>query len=191
MTRNANIREEFMVYYRPVQDRLARYARAITHDREEARDLVAETTLQAYEGFETLRDRTSFLSWVFTIATRLSRKKGIRAKYHTPWIEEKADTLRSSLTSPDASAEVRLLYEALERLPAEQREAVTLFEIADLPLKEIARIQGVSLSGAKARVTRGRARLGRILGVPESNRDTDLSDRSENEPGQILFINAA
>lgn len=180
-----------MVYYRPVQDRLARYARAITHDREEARDLVAETTLQAYEGFETLRDRTSFLSWVFTIATRLSRKKGIRAKYHTPWIEEKADTLRSSLTSPDASAEVRLLYEALERLPAEQREAVTLFEIADLPLKEIARIQGVSLSGAKARVTRGRARLGRILGVPESNRDTDLSDRSENEPGQILFINAA
>ena len=180
-----------MRLYAPVQARLARYARALSRDDEEARDLVAEATLRAYERFDSLRDPQAFLSWIFTITSRLYRKKGIRGKYHAPWDQTRGNMIEAKSAPPDRSAEVRLLYEALERLSDEQREAVTLFEIADLPLKEIARIQKISLSGAKARVTRGRARLAELLGIPEENPDPNQSDTAEDEPGHLFYINAA
>lgn len=178
-----------MQYYGPVRDRLARYARAICRDDEEARDLVAETTLHAYEGFDALRDRKAFLSWIFTIAARLNARKGIREKYHAPWNDEIPSRLVSDGPHPEVSADVRLLYDALARLPEEQREAVVLFEIADLPLKEIARIQGITLSGVKSRVTRGRAALGEMLGV--EHREERAEGREREEPEKLLFINAA
>ena len=182
-------RQEFMRHYEPIRESLARYARAICSDLEEARDLVAETTLRAWEGFEGLRDRDAFLSWIFTIATRTHRRRGVREKYHAPWNDDLQHTLPSTGTRPDVSAEVRLLYDAISRLPEEQAEAVILFEIADLPLKEIARIQRVTLSGAKSRVTRGRTALGQILGVPwETDRE---EQRGREEPGGLLYINAA
>lgn len=180
-----------MRYYGPLQPRLARYARALSRDDEEARDLVAEATLQAYENFDDLRDREAFLSWIFTITSRLFRKKGIRGKYHTDWDQRKGDRIEAETSPPDRSADVRLLYEALARLPDEQREAVTLFEIADLPLKEIARIQGISLSGAKSRVTRGRAALAELLGVSDCIPETEQKGSQQNESGHLLYINAA
>ncbi len=180
-----------MRHYGPLQPRLSRYARALSRDDEEARDLVAEATLQAYERFDSLRDHNAFLSWIFTITTRIYRKKGIRGKYHADWDQEKGDQIKAHGSSPDRSADVRLLYDALARLPEEQREAVTLFEIADVPLKEIARIQGVSLSGAKSRVTRGRARLAELLGVTEQNSAIERDGTEQSEPGHLLFINAA
>lgn len=189
MQSTGNRRQEFMRHYGPVRESLARYARAICSDLEEARDLVAETTLRAWEGFDTLRDPDAFLSWIFTIATRTHRRRGVREKYHAPWSDDLQHTLPSSDTRPDVSAEVRLLYDALSRLPGEQAEAVILFEIADLPLKEIARIQGVTLSGVKSRVTRGREALGRLLGVAwETDRE---EERGRQEPGGLLYINAA
>ena len=103
----------------------------MTNDREEARDLVAETTLAAYEGFDDLRDERAFLSWLFTIAGRLSRKRGIREKYHGEYHEEQVRRMPDAGTSPEVSADVALLHAALEKLPPEQREAVILFEIAD------------------------------------------------------------
>lgn len=180
-----------MACYGPVADRLSRYARALTRDAEEARDLVAEATLQAYEGFPTLRDRKAFTGWIFTIMTRIERKKGIRAKYHEPLDATLADELKGSGPAPSERAESRLLYDAIARLPHEQAEAVTLFEIADLPLAEVAKIQGVSLSGAKSRVTRGRSRLARMLGVENEGAETEAPDSARSEPDKMLYINAA
>ncbi len=187
MAESRSYRTEFMACYGPLSDRLGRYARALTRDAEEARDLLSETTLQAYESFLSLHDRTAFPSWVFTIMTRIERKKGIRAKYHEPMVPEIIDELRSPVPAPSTTADNRLLYDAIRRLPKEQAEAVTLFEIVDLPLAEVARIQGVSLSGAKSRVTRGRARLARLLGVDDEAEPAEREPergRSSQDPSQ-------
>ena len=45
------------------------------------------------------------------------------------------------------------------------RETVVLFDVSDLSLEEIRRIQGGTLSGVKMRLKRGRERLARVLGV--------------------------
>jgi RNA polymerase sigma-70 factor (ECF subfamily) len=51
----------------------------------------------------------------------------------------------------------------IQMLPDNYREAVILSEIKGLTQKEVARVQGTSLSGAKSRVQRGRAQLKEML----------------------------
>ena len=183
-----------MRLYGPLRPRLERFVAAMTNDREEARDLVAETTLKAYEGFDTLRDQKAFLSWLFTIASRLCKKRHLRERWFDTYDEEQARRIPDSGTSPEVSADVALLYSALATLPEEQREAVVLFEIADLGLKEISAIQKTSLSGVKSRVTRGRRRLAKALGVSEEPQkaEQEQSEKSSApDNGNILYMNAA
>jgi RNA polymerase sigma-70 factor (ECF subfamily) len=52
---------------------------------------------------------------------------------------------------------------ALDRLRPMQREALTLFELDDLPASEVARRMGISASSVLALVYRARTRLRRLL----------------------------
>jgi RNA polymerase sigma-70 factor (ECF subfamily) len=65
---------------------------------------------------------------------------------------------------------VRLLYEALQKLPEEQREAIILFEISGFSLKEVQQIQGAGLSAVKSRIVRGKKKLARLLNDHETLR---------------------
>ena len=51
----------------------------------------------------------------------------------------------------------------IQLLPENYREAVILSELKGLTQKEVAQVQGTSLSGAKSRVQRGRALLKEML----------------------------
>ena len=51
---------------------------------------------------------------------------------------------------------------ALASLPAEQREAIVLFDLEGITVDEIASLQGVSASAVKSRLARGRLRLRRL-----------------------------
>ncbi len=55
------------------------------------------------------------------------------------------------------------LWEAVLRLPDDQRAAVTLCYYEDLPVKEIARILGVAQGTVKSRLGRARQRLKQLL----------------------------
>ena len=52
----------------------------------------------------------------------------------------------------------------LAGLPAEQRRAVEMIDLDGMPQAGAARREGVSLSGMKSRVQRGRRRLAELLG---------------------------
>ncbi len=159
-------RERFVRLLDGVRGRLSAYCRAMTRNADDAEDLASETIVTAYERLDDLRNDTAFVSWIFTIATRLNSRRQRRAKFFGLFDQERAEGIRYAGTAPDVSAEIRMLYDALGRLPAKQREAVVMFEISDLSLEEIREIQGGSLSGVKSRVTRGRERLAELLGVP-------------------------
>lgn len=171
--------ETFVDLLLPVRDRLVHFARAMTRNPDEAHDLVSDTILVALEGFGKLRSHQAFLGYLFTIATRLHRRKRRRARLFAPWVEDQAETIPDGSISPEASADAVLLYEALAQLPHQQREAVALFEISDLSLAEIRDIQGGSISAVKMRIARGRRRLATILGVPER----ELPQQSDFAPG--------
>jgi len=149
----------FLELYLPIADRLARYARAMTTCVDDALDVEAETLLIAFERMDTVRSPQAFLSFVFTIARRVKTHRTQRLSRFRPLMDNDAETFESHDRSPEVSADVRLLYEALSKLPHKQREAVVLFEIVGLPLEDIRDVQGGTLSGVKARVVRGRKKL--------------------------------
>jgi len=163
----------FLDAYLPAHARLERYVRSLTRDEEEARDVTADTILEAYERFDSLRDQGAFLSFVFTIAKRrLGRLRWRRRLFRRLDTEIAADFPALAEVSPDSAADARLLRDALHRLPPAMREAVVLHELADLPLESVAGIQKATLSAVKQRVRRGRIRLARLLGV-EKNSSND------------------
>lgn len=180
-----SINERFMALLKPHHDRLARFARAMTRSREEAEDLMGDTLLAALEHFEQLRHEEAFVSWLFSIASRLQQRRRIKSRIFDSLTlrfglrfddEHAQEVLQSGAEpepperggmSPETFVDVNLLYNALERLPAKQREALVMFEISGLSLAEIQHIQGDSLSAVKMRLVRARERLQELLGVEE------------------------
>jgi RNA polymerase sigma-70 factor, ECF subfamily len=173
--------EEFLRLLLPLRDRLAHYARAVSRTREEADDLVSDAILAALEGFERLRNREVFASYLFRIASRLQKRRRWRRKLFGEYDEERAHAIGSNGPSPESAAEVVMLHRALAALPDAQREAVVLFEISDLSLEEIREIQGGSLSAVKSRISRGRQQLARLLGVTEDERETATATKEASK----------
>ncbi len=156
---------EFLTLLQSAEPSLSRFTRAMTRDRESARDLAAETILIALEKFHTLQNKKAFLSFLLTIASRLHKKKQWRLRFWSSYNENSALEKADAGSQPDTSADVTILYQALTRLSAAQREAIVLFEINGLSLEEIQTIQGGSLSAIKSRVARARQKLAQVLGV--------------------------
>lgn len=160
----AEEKERFLALLLPLRHRLAHFARAMVTDPEEARDLVSDTIMEALEGFNRLRHPEAFLSFLFTIATRLQRRRTERSKVFQQY-DESHLLYPDNGISPDTAADIQRLYAAMDQLPEAQREAIALFEISGLRLEELAILQNCSLSAVKMRLKRGREQLGILLGA--------------------------
>lgn len=154
---------EFMKLYSEVHAPLLRFARAMTKSREDARDLASETILIAYEKFHTIRSKQAFLSYLFSIATRIHKRRRWRMRFYGEYDETKAEQIVAEIIPPDLSPDVEILYKALDKLPEKMKTTVIMFEISGLSLEEIREIQGGTLSGVKSRLVRGRTMLKEIL----------------------------
>lgn len=149
---------------------LQRFIHSMTRDTELTKDVLAETFYKAYRNFDALREISAIKSWLFTIARREfyeMRQKNTRTEFLT---DESEEEFTDSAPPPDQRADVSFLHEALERLPAKQKEALLLFEVYGFSLAEIQEMQQDSLSAVKQRLKRGREKLAQMLGaeaIPE------------------------
>ena len=100
-----------------------------------------------------------------TIATRTNRHERVRSKKWQPISELEIEAFADERNAPDANADVAHLYAALAKLNKKQREAIIMSEITGLKLEEVASIQASSLSAVKSRVSRGRKKLAKLLGL--------------------------
>jgi RNA polymerase sigma-70 factor (ECF subfamily) len=178
ITNTEGRQERFLELLHSAHDRLESFALAMTRDAEEAKDLVSETLLRAYEHFDELRNPAAFVGYLLAIASRLQKRGWWRRRIFEVFDMERAEAIPDTGSAPDAQVDVEALYAALARLPEAQRETVVLFEITGLSLEEIQKIQGGSLSGVKSRLVRGRERLARLLRVDEG--ETSLSINYEH-----------
>lgn len=149
----------------PVQDNLWRYCLFMARNRDIAKDLLGETVAIAYQGFDGINEQKAFLSWLFTVASRIFyRMKKRSGPYNTE--ETNFEQLFTSDLNPEALTDVSFLYENLNKLTEEQKEAIILFNIEGFSKGEIAIIQHVSENTVKSRIDRGRKKLAILMGVP-------------------------
>jgi RNA polymerase sigma-70 factor (ECF subfamily) len=71
---------------------------------------------------------------------------------------------------PEPSADVVAVREALAGLPTGQRAALVLHYFEGLPVDLVAQVVGISESGAKSRLARGRQALAPLLRDREGSR---------------------
>ncbi len=177
--------KEFLELYEPSRESLVRFARSMSRNNEDAKDLVQDTILTAFDKFQNLKNHQAFTSFLFTIASRIHKRKTWRKRLFANFIDTESkdyifDNLVSKDSNPENLADIEALYIALDFLPPKQKEAVVLFEIIGLSMEEISEIQGGSISGVKSRVQRGRKALEDLL-VKERKvvSQTELEKRSK------------
>jgi RNA polymerase sigma-70 factor (ECF subfamily) len=126
-----------------------------------AQDLLQEVFLKASAGLDRLTHPSKLPGWLFRIA-RNAVTDHYRTRKETVPVPE--DLVAAE---PPDDAEAEALQAAFRRmihsLPSPYREAILLTEVEGLTQKELAARLGISLSGAKSRVQRGRQQLKEML----------------------------
>jgi RNA polymerase sigma-70 factor, ECF subfamily len=159
---------EFERQILPHLDAAYSLARFLMRNDQDAEDVVQEASLRAFRFFESLRGENSrawFLSIVRnTSFTALKRNRPDEA--NVVFDEE----LHGTQSPPmDAGAALDRIQDrqtvrtAIEQLPAEFREAITLRELEGCSYKEIADIAGVPIGTIMSRLARARRQLQLIL----------------------------
>jgi RNA polymerase sigma-70 factor (ECF subfamily) len=159
-----------------------RFALRLTGSRQEAEDLTQDTFLRAWRHRGRLRDANAVL---FTIARNLwndrLRRKGRRPTSVEPLQEDHRSTAVAADHKLIVREDVGRVLEAMDSLPARQREVLHLHACDGFALGEIATVLGISVDAAKASLCEARKRLRRQFkeidcGTCQSERRSD--DRS-------------
>jgi len=156
--------ERFLDALEPLVPSLNRFARSLTRDRDEARDLASEAIRIAYEQFSSMRDQQSLTSYLFTVCSRLAQRERMRKGRLMP-IDVSVENTPSETLSPEMQADMRIVTEAINTLPEAERDTLVLHLVAGLKLEEISTIHEVGLSAVKMRLSRGKERLRSKLGI--------------------------
>ena len=131
-------------------------------DEQIAEDLLQETFVRIHKKLPEVDDMQRITPWVFRIARNLVIDHYRRK---SPDAMAIADDLESQEDDKEHLNELVAgwLPPMIAELPDAYREAVELYELKGVSQQEIADQLGLSLSGAKSRVQRGRAQLVKLL----------------------------
>ncbi len=136
------------------------FCRRLAGSRDDGDDLFQEALLKALNRFSELRDPEAFRPWFYRIVMNC------HASHHRRWWNrhrvEWTDELENSMTGPDPAdrhAARRWLSRIMAGLSRQQQVLVTLHEIEQWPLAEIATMTGLPESALKVRLYRARQRM--------------------------------
>jgi RNA polymerase sigma-70 factor (ECF subfamily) len=162
---------EFEDLVRKYLDSLYNYALVLTRQAEDAEDLLQESLVRAYQGFDTFDPSLNFKPWIFTIMRNVQidrhRRRRVRPTEEPLGGDEDAGPavpMEGPLYSiPFAPEDILLrretveqVREAIRRLPAPLREIVELRDIEGLSYREIATIVSRPIGTVMSRLFRGR-----------------------------------
>jgi RNA polymerase sigma factor (sigma-70 family) len=140
---------------------LFRFLAYRTGDRTLAEDVLADTFERALRGRRRFdRRKASEKTWLYTIALNLVRDHSRRQAAEARALERRVPSAAAHPgPEPEAAEQRGDLHAALDRLSAEEQEAVALRFGADLTVPEIAELQREPLTKVEGRVYRALRKL--------------------------------
>lgn len=177
----AGEQDAFIELVRRHQPALLRLARTFVPSAAIAEEVTQETWLAVLRGLDGFAGRSSFKTWLFQILVNRARSTGVRERrsvtfgepgpavdgarfdvdgaWAAPpahWVEELEERLA-------AQSLAQALEQALQGLPAAQREVVLLRDVEDLSGSEVCEILEISEVNQRVLLHRGRSRLRQAL----------------------------
>ena len=140
----------------------------------EADDIAQEVWLKMQRGLDGLKDQSRLISWIYQIARHAiidhyrapERRREMSAGLAADLEVYQSSSSRQKASEDSGQRRTELagcLRPMIERLSEEYRQAVVLVDLEGLTQQEAASQLGLSLSGMKSRVQRGRRQLKGML----------------------------
>ena len=137
--------------------------------REEAEDRTQEVFLKLHGALPKYDLGKNFTAWLLTLA-----KNHLIDEYRrTKWEKANRDDFdervlsQAAASGPEASLVAKetkeLIWEGLDRLPADMRMVIILRDLQGKSYEEVAEVLGLPLGTVKSRVNRARLQLARVL----------------------------
>ena len=148
-------------------------------DYQEANDVAQEIFIKVYRSLKKFRFESSFSTWLYRIAVNTSKNKfksvEYRQKkkmvsldnpvshYNSSPTNKMQDEAHSPVRELEKKERMRVIQEAINALPPEQKVVVTLRDIEGLSYEEIVEITGFNPGTVKSRLARARMDLRKKL----------------------------
>lgn len=180
-----NFRTEFLKQYNPPdfrtlveahQDRVLNICFKFLRHREDAEDAAQEVFMEVYRALDDFRGDAQLSTWIHRVAVtksldairRKKRKKRLGSVRQLIGLEERYIEPEGPIQlRPDVALEDKerslLLNRAMEKLPVNQRIALTLSQIEGFSYQETAAIMDTSLSSVESLIFRGKKGLKKHL----------------------------
>ena len=170
---------------------MLRVAAGYVPNREDAEEVVQETWIALLKGLDGFQGRSSLRTWLFTVLVNIAKTRGVRERRETDvqvlaftggtvdparfraagqewaghWKEHRApepfpDTPEGSVLGDELIAVTRL---ELDKLPARQREVVTMRDVLGMESAEVNALLGISAANQRVLLHRGRAAVRQAL----------------------------
>lgn len=155
------MKDEFIELYRGVYKDLYKYALYILGNREDAEDTVSETVVDAYAGFEKLRDKGAFKSWIFKI---LSIKCKMKLKGYVNKSVCLDETLDSQVYKDAEDVVGRVdLQTAFSKLDDRERQIIALSVIAGYEGEEVSKLMNMNHNTVRTVKSRALEKMRKML----------------------------
>jgi len=151
-------------------------------------DVMQDVFVRLQRGLPALRDEDRFTSYLFQVA-RSSVSEHLRTRARHPIADQPERDEPGAEPTDDDRDVARSLAACVSifvaQLPSPYREALTLVELEGMTVREAAELAGISLSGMKSRVQRGRDQLRRMfdecceIALDARGKPTDFAPRSQ------------
>ena len=158
------------------QDRVINTCYGFVRDKEDARDVAQDVFIEIYQSLENFREEAKLSTWIYRISVtksldflrRKNRKKRMGQFKRLFSIDDMAERLaQPSGSNPDINVEKmerdRILQQAIDRLPENQKIAITLSKYEGFSNKEISEIMNTSISSVESLIHRAKVNLKKKL----------------------------
>jgi RNA polymerase sigma-70 factor (ECF subfamily) len=154
------------------QRRIERLIGRMVRDTDLVEDIAQETFIRAYRALAQFRGEAQFYTWLYRIAVNTAKKalgdlkrdplvsettlRGGDEEDETSGVENELTTAETPETVLAAKEIATAVNSAMEALPDELRQAVTLREIEGLSYEEIAEVMNCPIGTVRSRIFRAR-----------------------------------
>lgn len=151
-----------------LQNNLLNFAYQLTTDRDEAHDLLQDTTLKALANEEKYVENVNFKGWIFTIMRNIFINNYRQTARKTVVVDQTEDLYHlnisqdSGLETPEGSITVQEISKSINAFPDDYRIPFTM-HVAGYKYQEIADKMGLPLGTVKSRIFFARQRLQKEL----------------------------
>ncbi|HEY3249685.1 MAG TPA: RNA polymerase sigma factor [Ignavibacteria bacterium] len=129
--------------------------RRIVQDHDETDDITQEVFIKVYSALKDFREEANLFTWLYRIATNFAinhiRKVKIKNTVSFEVVTEVIEYQEKKADEAiDDQRKRKILEEAIETLPPQQRAVFNMRYYDELPYEEISKILGKSVGGIKA-----------------------------------------